>query len=51
MKTKIIACEVMKQEILSIGSIKDVEVQFVSMDYHLYPKNLRWNYKVLLINQ
>jgi hypothetical protein len=41
MKNKIIACEVMKEEILSMGSIKDVEFEFVSMDYHLYPKKLK----------
>lgn len=41
MKNKIIACEVMEEEILSMGSIKDVEFQFVSMNYHLYPKKLK----------
>jgi Protein of unknown function (DUF1638). len=41
MKSKIIACEVMKEEILSMGSIKDVEFEFVSMDFHLYPKKLK----------
>jgi Protein of unknown function (DUF1638). len=41
MKNKIIACEVMKQEILSMGLIKDVEFEFVSMDFHLYPKKLK----------
>lgn len=40
MNIKVIACEVMKEEILSIGSSKDVEFEFVSMDYHLYPKKL-----------
>lgn len=41
MKNKIIACEVMKEEILSIGCIKDVDFEFVSMDFHLYPKKLK----------
>jgi len=41
MKNKIIACEVMKEEILSMASIKDVEFEFVSMNYHLYPKKLK----------
>jgi len=40
MKTKIIACEVMKEEMLSIEALEDVEIQFVSMDNHLYPKKL-----------
>lgn len=41
MKNKIIACEVMKEEILSMESIKDAEFKFVSMDFHLYPKKLK----------
>ena len=40
MNTKIIACEVMKDEILALGPLQDIEVEFVSMDYHLYPKKL-----------
>lgn len=40
MKRKVVACEVMKEEILSIGSLTDVEFDFVSMNYHLYPKKL-----------
>lgn len=41
MKNKIIACEVMKEEILSLGPVKDVEFEFVSMEFHLYPKKLK----------
>jgi hypothetical protein len=40
MKNKIIACEVMKEEILSMDPLADVEFEFVSMNYHLYPKKL-----------
>lgn len=40
MKRKVIACEVMKEEILAIGSPADVEFDFVSMNYHLHPKKL-----------
>jgi hypothetical protein len=40
MKRKVIACEVMKEEILSIGEFIDVEFEFVSMNYHLHPKKL-----------
>lgn len=40
MKRKVIACEVMKEEILSVDSLTDVEFDFVSMNYHLYPKKL-----------
>lgn len=40
MKRKVIACEVMKEEILSISSTVDVEFDFVSMNYHLHPKKL-----------
>ena len=40
MKIKIIACEVMKEEMESMEALSDVEIEFVSMDYHLYPKKL-----------
>jgi len=40
MKTKIIACEVMKEEMLSIKPLADEDFEFVSMNYHLYPKKL-----------
>lgn len=40
MKIKVIACEVMKEEMLSIKPLPDEEFEFVSMDYHLYPKKL-----------
>jgi G3E family GTPase len=39
-RIKIIACEVMKEEILSINTSPDVDFEFVSMDFHLYPKKL-----------
>ena len=41
MTIKIIACEVMKKELLSIMPILDVEYEFVSMNLHLYPEKLR----------
>jgi len=40
MKTKIIACEVMKEEMLSVEPLEGTQFQFVSMDNHLYPKKL-----------
>jgi hypothetical protein len=40
MTIKIIACEVMKKELLSITPIIDVEYEFVSMNLHLYPEKL-----------
>ncbi|MFL0194699.1 DUF1638 domain-containing protein [Clostridium sp. WILCCON 0269] len=40
MKIKVIACEVMKEEILSIEPLPHEEFEFISMDYHLYPKKL-----------
>jgi hypothetical protein len=39
-KIKIIACEVMKDEISSIEPPPDVDFEFVPMGYHLYPKKL-----------
>lgn len=41
MAIKIIACEVMKKELLSIMKVPDVEYEFVSMNLHLYPEKLR----------
>lgn len=41
MTIKIIACEVMKKELLSITPILDVEFEFISMNLHLYPEKLR----------
>ncbi|OAA90513.1 DUF1638 domain-containing protein [Clostridium ljungdahlii] len=40
MKIKIIACEVMKEEILSIEPLPNEEFGFVTMGYHLHPKKL-----------
>ncbi|MCB2361424.1 DUF1638 domain-containing protein [Clostridium estertheticum] len=40
MKIKVIACEVMKEEMLSIKPLADEDFEFVSMDYHLYPQKL-----------
>lgn len=39
-KIKIIVCEVMKDEISSIEPPPNVDFEFVSMGYHLYPKKL-----------
>lgn len=41
MTIKIIACEVMKKELLSIKQTLDVEYEFISMNLHLYPEKLR----------
>lgn len=41
MTIKIIACEVMKKELLSITPILDVEYEFISMNLHLNPEKLR----------
>ncbi|MBW9146776.1 DUF1638 domain-containing protein [Clostridium sp. CM027] len=41
MTMKIIACEVMKKELLSITPVLDVEFEFISMNLHLYPEKLR----------
>jgi hypothetical protein len=40
MTVKIIACEVMKDELLAIKSDEHVEYEFISMGLHLYPKKL-----------
>ncbi|HEY5555543.1 DUF1638 domain-containing protein [Acetobacterium sp.] len=40
MKIKVIACEVMKEEIQGIEPLADQEFEFVSMDFHLYPEKL-----------
>ena len=40
MTVKIIACEVMKEELLAIKSDKYIEYEFISMGLHLYPKKL-----------
>ncbi len=38
---KIIACEVMKEEILAASHGLDIEFEFVPMGFHLYPEKLR----------
>ena len=40
MKIKVIACEVMKEEMLAIEPLLGEEFEFVSMDFHLYPEKL-----------
>jgi hypothetical protein len=40
MTIKIIACEVMKEELLSIKSNQLIEYEFISMGLHRYPKKL-----------
>jgi hypothetical protein len=40
MRVKIIACEVMKEELLSVKPSHQVEYHFVSMGLHLHPKKL-----------
>ncbi len=41
MTVKIIACDVMKEELLTIKPNHQVEFQFVSMGLHLYPEKLQ----------
>lgn len=40
MTVKIIACEVMKEELLAVRTEEEVEYEFISMGLHLYPKKL-----------
>ncbi|HBS58739.1 MAG TPA: hypothetical protein DEA44_05685, partial [Firmicutes bacterium] len=40
MTVKIIACEVMKEELLAIAPRQPVEYEFVSMGLHLHPPKL-----------
>jgi len=40
MTIKIIACEVMKEELLAIKVVGPVEYEFISMGLHLYPQKL-----------
>jgi len=40
MTVKIIACEVMKEELLAIKVDEQIEYEFISMGLHLYPKKL-----------
>ncbi|MFT5873160.1 MAG: hypothetical protein ACI8WT_002102 [Clostridium sp.] len=48
MTIKIIACEVMKKELLSITPILDVEYEFISMNLHLYPEKLRMELQCII---
>jgi hypothetical protein len=48
MATKIIACEVMKEELLAVVPMADVEFQFISMGLHKYPDKLRAELQTLL---
>jgi Protein of unknown function (DUF1638) len=51
MLIKIIACEVMKEELLTIVSkdpIPEIELQFVSMGLHIHPKKLHQELQELL---
>ncbi|MDP4176841.1 MAG: DUF1638 domain-containing protein [Bacillota bacterium] len=40
MRVKIIACEVMQEELLSIEPLDGVDYEFVPMKFHLYPDKL-----------
>lgn len=40
MRLKIIACEVMKEELLAIKTTAQIEYEFVSMGLHLHPQKL-----------
>ena len=48
MPVKIIACEVMKEELLTVAHSTDVEFQFISMGLHRYPDKLRAELQNLL---
>src|SRR5690348_11494835 len=41
MRIKIIACEVMKEELLAVQSAENLEYEFISMGLHTYPEKLR----------
>jgi hypothetical protein len=41
MVKKVIACEVIKEELLALGNYEDVEFEFVSMGLHNYPDKLK----------
>jgi len=45
---KIIACEVMKEELLGIKENQDIEFEFISMGLHLHPKKLHRELQRLL---
>lgn len=40
MKIKLIACEVMKDEILSVSEARDSDITFIPMGLHLHPEKL-----------
>ncbi|HEY3423205.1 MAG TPA: DUF1638 domain-containing protein [Negativicutes bacterium] len=40
MPIKIVACEVMKEELLAVTADSDIEFEFISMGLHLYPEKL-----------
>lgn len=48
MSVKIIACEVMKEELLAIKPREQVEYEFISMGLHLYPKKLHQELQSIL---
>lgn len=48
MPKKIIACEVMKEELLAVTSDSEPEFQFISMGLHKYPERLRAELQKLL---
>ncbi|WP_094603492.1 hypothetical protein SPSIL_010730 [Sporomusa silvacetica DSM 10669] len=48
MTVKIIACEVMKEELRGIEAKQDIEFEFISMGLHLHPKKLNSELQRLL---
>ena len=48
MKIKLIACEVMKEELLSVTSVHDIDIHFIKMGFHLYPEKLHVELKDIL---
>lgn len=48
MSIKIIACEVMKEELLMVSKGRDIEFEFISMGFHTYPEKLRGELQSIL---
>ncbi|MDF2987461.1 MAG: hypothetical protein K0R50_2971 [Eubacterium sp.] len=40
MNIKLVACEVMKEELLSVTAMHNTEIHFIPMGFHLYPEKL-----------
>lgn len=49
MNIKIIACEVMKEELLSIKALHNTHINFIPMGFHLYPEKLHVELEGMLL--